>query len=337
MTDRLSETLRALVADGTLSPEQASRVAERLRPAVAAAPDGRSTTLLEAGGYVGGALVCGGAGLVASYFWEDLPLPTRFGVTAVAALVLVAGALVAGLSRGRVTDSPVRGRLASTLGAFAALVAGGAAELLREMLVDRYSGDWFFGFHGLGVALVAVPLYAVFRRVPLLLVTWYGGASLTVELGEQLSPDSGIWSWGWLMAAYGAVWLGLAIAGAVRESSAAGFLGAVAGLVGAEYLATYREALAPVGLLVGALFVVGCFVGFARHRHWQLLVAAVLIALIVPTSAVVVIFDSSLAGGVTLIVVGILLLGAGLALLSRRRRDVSREVADPGPPVGLAR
>ncbi|MGH3717089.1 MAG: DUF2157 domain-containing protein [Micromonosporaceae bacterium] len=333
MTDHVSETLRTLVADGTLSPDQASRVEQWLRHAESAESRGRSTTLMEAGGYVGGALVCGGAGLIVSYFWDDLAYPTRFVVAVVAALVLVAGALVAGLSRGGVTDSPVRARLASTLGAFAALVAGGAAELLRELLFDRYSDDWFFGFHGLGVALVAVPLYAVFRRVPLLLMTWYAGASLIVELGQQLDPRSGLWSWGWLMAAYGAVWLGLAIAGVVREDAAAGFLGAMAGLVGAEYLATYSRSLAPVGLAIGTLFVVGCFVCFARQRRWPLLVAAVLIALIVPTSAVVVIFDSSLAGGVTLIVVGVLMLAAGLALVRRRKPDAAGAAPVRVPPT----
>ncbi|MGH3737529.1 MAG: DUF2157 domain-containing protein [Micromonosporaceae bacterium] len=335
--DRLTTALGALVDEGTLTPDQAHRVAQVLR-ADAVVPAGASRAVIEAGGYVGGALVAGGAGLVVSYFWDDLSNLTRLGVALGATLVLVVAALLAGLSRGRLADSPVRGRLASTLGAFAALVAGGAAELLRELLVDRYADDWLFGFQGLGVALVAVPLYAAFRRVPLLLAVWYAGAALMVELGQQLAPDRGIWSWGWLMAAYGAIWLSVAVARLVPESGAAGFLGGAAGLVGAEYLATYSRSLALVGLLIGAAFVVACFVSFARDRQWPVLVAAVLIALLVPTSAVVVLFDSSLAGGVTLIVVGAALLAGGLALLSRRRPAAGPSAGpDAGPDAAAGR
>ncbi|MGH3646254.1 MAG: DUF2157 domain-containing protein, partial [Micromonosporaceae bacterium] len=333
---RLGTALRELVGEGTLSPEQARRVEEvvRARDAVSTG-DGRFRALVEAGGYVGGALVFGGAGLIVSYFWEDLALRSQFAVSVATAVVLVVAALVAGMERTGVTESPVRRRLASTLGALGAVVAGGAAEVLRELLLGRHEADWFFGFHGVGVALVAVPLYLIFRRVPLLLTVWYGGLAIAVELGQQVDPHTGIWSGGWAMVAYGAAWLAVAIAGVVREPGAAGFLGGAAGLIGSEYLAAYSDEVAPLGLFAGSLFVVGLFVGFARSRRWPFLAAAVLMALLVPTTAVAVLFESALAAGGVLVVVGLIMLVAGLALLPRRQRG-NTAPASPGPPTDTA-
>lgn len=336
--DALAAGLRTLTDEGTLSPDQATRVAAVLRAAGARAPpkgqarEGVSPALVEIAAYAGGALLLGGATTIVWYLWGQFTRPGRIGLSLLVAVALIVAAVVVGVERRRPTGSPVRARLASTLAA----LGTGAAVLAGDAIIHDTQRLLVIGITGL---LVATPLFALLRGTPLLFAVWLAGLLTVYGVAEQLTSAgrglwwagdaTDLWAWGVMPACYGGVWLALGVvprlpAAFARHQNAAGLLGGLAGLFGSEYAAVENGA---VGLVLGVLVVVACFAGFAWQRHWGFATAGVLCALIVPTTALEELFHDPLAAAAGLLIVGAVLLGAGLVAVLRRRHHT----AEPQP------
>ena len=312
--DRLTHAVLGLVEDGTLTPQQAAQVVERLRPLVPgpAAPAKAKGPLVEFAGYLGGALFLGGISLVVVPTWDGLPYPARLGLAAAVTVVLVAAAVLIGRPWRRAEEPPAtQARLASTLGALAAGAAATTAAVLApddlELLIGSVVG-----------LVIAAGGYVALRGAPLLVA---GGVASVLALGAALD-QAGVTeqaAGATAFALLGAGWLGLGVAGVVRERGVAGLLGGLIGLGAGESASVDSDATALYGLVLGVLFIAAGFGGYLATRRWPLLVPAVLTALIVPPSALANVLESGLAAGATVAAVGAAILAAGgVALLTRR-------------------
>lgn len=341
-------TLDGLVHDGVLSPGQADQVHGRLTPLWAAAvPTGPDTTvapdatvapgatvvgdahphgenrvrtrIVEVAGYLGGAMVLGGAATVVVPTWDSFPSAARFVLALVAALLLAAGAFGARFARLGDDTLGARLRLASALGA---LASGAAAIAAAVPASDR----WELLAASVTALLVAVPGYALVRGAPLLGTAWLASALVVGDFLDRSGADD-ILPWGVAYAVVGALWLLLAVplrGSPVREPGLAAVLGGLTGFGASEAVTTDSLAgdgplLAIVGLLLGLAFAAACFGLYLATRRWPALVPAVLIALVVPATALARILDSLLAAGFAVAVVGLLLLAAGAVALVHRR------------------
>lgn len=311
MTEQLERAVHGLVEDGTLTPSQADRVLERLRPVVSAAPPATlRSTLVEFAGYLGGALLLGGVSLVVVPTWDELPFGARLALAAVVTVLLAAGAVVAGKPWTR--DVPAAAaRLASTLGA---LAAGGAATTTAVVAPDH--AETLAG--SVAALVVTVIAYPLLRGAPALVAAGLASAFTVGSALERADVDSQpAWATGFALLA--AVWIGLGLSKVVRERGTAGLVGGAIGLVAGEIAAVAdRDTVALYGLALGLVFVAAGFGGYLAGRRWPLLVPAVLTALIVPATALANVLDSGLVAGVVVAAVGALILaGGGVALIRR--------------------
>ncbi|GAA3395471.1 hypothetical protein GCM10020369_68720 [Cryptosporangium minutisporangium] len=319
--------LADLVRDGVLAPGQADAVAHRLGPLWATPiPAGPApgehrtrTRIVEIAGYVGGAMVLGGAAAIVVPTWDAFPSIMRFLLAVVATLVLGGGAVAARFARLGDDTLDARLRLASVLGALAAGAAATAAAVPASDSAEVLAGS-------LAALLVAVSGYALVRGAPLMFTAWLASAMLVGDFLGRANVDD-ILPWGIAYAVLGAFWMLLAIpvrGTPIREPGVAVLLGGLTGFGAAEAVTNDSylgdgPLLAIVGLLMGVAFAAGCFALYLGTRRWPALVPAVLIALVVPATALAQILDSLLAAGFAVALVGLLLLVAGgVALLSRR-------------------
>lgn len=318
-TDPLHAALHGLVREGTLSPPQAARVGDWFRPLLAApgaatpaeSPTTARGVVVEAAGYLGGALVLSGMAMVVTYNWEALPYAGRLAVAGLTTLLLGAVAVLAGRPWRRTGVSTARSRLASSLSALAAVGAATLAAVLapddNESLVASTVG-----------LIVAVAGYAVFRGAPALVASTVAALITVEDVLYQVDASSSVHVTA--LALVGVVLLLLGMLGALRERGAAGLLGGLVGLGAAQSAAfDSSKVVAVYGLGLGVLFLAGCFGWYLTTRRWPLLVPAVLIALVVPPSVLLTVVENVVVAGAAMAVTGaVVLLGGGVALMWRR-------------------
>ena len=324
--------LRGLVERGVLSDEQLHEVLAAVEgsaagPGHAGAGAGQSgagpagtgserTGLWEVLGYVGGALVLGGASLLVGMSWANLGQDARVGLLAAAAVVLLAaGVLMGGGPRG------VRARAGQASSPRARIVAvlfalgSAAAAMTVSTALDSYEGVAATAT-GFVVALLG---YLALPSLPGLLAT--GGFSVGVVLAvdsQWFSSSTPSVTVGLLVL--GALWAALALTGRLVEESF--------GLAGAAAIAL-AGAQVPVGsqnpwwgYCLTALIALACFAGYLRHRTVVLLAFGVLGITVAVPEAVWHWARGALSGPLTVLVVGLAFLAAsGIGLLLRRTRS----------------
>ncbi|GAB3293400.1 DUF2157 domain-containing protein [Parasphingorhabdus pacifica] len=322
LTPAQRKVVREMVVRGELSAEQAERVITELDVPSQGKPSfGRG--LPEVFGYIGGALVLGGATLLVGMSWDALDRAMRVGLLVAATVALLAaGVVIAGGFRGiaglRAGSPGARSRIVAVLLALAAPPASMAVSSATD------------GYASIPVTvaglLVALAGYLLLPSVPGLAMTggfsialvlsvieeWFGGGSFVVMTG---------------LVALGLMWAVLAWFGVLVQRQLGLGGGAGIALVGAQWpLATSEPAW---GYLGTAAIAVLCFALFLVRREAVLLVAGVIgVTLAVPEA----VWDwtgGALGGPLIVLLVGVVLLGASaLGLrLHRVRGDSLNDTA----------
>jgi hypothetical protein len=290
-------------------------------------PTSRVPIAAEAVGYVGAALVIGAVASLVGNNLEDLAVGARVAVLAVPALLAAA----AGWFAGREHD-PAFERLGSVLWALSVgLLAATMAEVFVDVLHDgdapRHGGVLFVA----GIALVwAAAAYAM-RHLPLQHAVAFG-AALATTLGVLDAARSGRdagWSslwWGLAVWLFGAAWFGAGLWRLMIPPVVAQILGAATLLVGAQIIRGDETVIALwLGLAsAGAILAIGV----ARSDALVLMIGAVGLFQWSPQIATYYL-EPAIGTEVTLMIVGLLLLGVAGVFTKLFRRVRSEALAEP--------
>lgn len=317
----VTSVLQDLVADGTLTPEQATVVAQRLTAApeapVASTPVRKGGRLAEIAGYAGGALLLGAVALFLTSGWQDLSDTSRVVILAgTAVLLIVAGGLIAlggGPVRalGRDRDS-ARRRLVSVLWTFAAASAAGSAGLALD-------GHELVAASVVGLAAVGVG-YALVPSAVGQLGAWAACIGLVCGLVDEIGDVPNTTPYAVLLVALGALWAGLAMTRVLREGEPGLALGAGLALFAAQ-LPVFASEVSGLGYTLTAGVAVAGFAGYLSTRSWSVLGAGVLATTLVVPEALYDWTDGSVSAAGSLLVAGLTLLAAS-AIGLRLRREV---------------
>jgi hypothetical protein len=307
----LHERLRQWVAAGLIDAGQAARIesVELARAGVpaggvrAARVGGRAPLVVEAMGYLGGALAVVAGFIAVGQLWPDIPTGVQLAFAAVAAVLLgVAGALLH--QRG----DPAFGRLRAVLWLMSTASLAAFVGLLAAQV-------WHFG--NLSTVLVAAAVTAGYAaalwwwaRTPLQHLAMFAGVAVTVGTGvARVDADMPLWASGLAVWLLSALWV-FAVYRGFLPPRGVGYLAAAAGLlVGArltmDAAAGHLLALATVGALLAA--------GVMLRNVWLLAVGAVGIIQVVPATAVRYL-PENLGAPLAIFVTGVVLLGVALWL-----------------------
>lgn len=322
---------------GLITPQQADSMRHDLAAGQSAEADGKSlpprpgahlaSWVIEALGYLGGAIIVVAIGLVVGNSWGSMPVWAH--------VVLLAGTAV----------------LAGVGGFLIPQTLGGAGIRLRSVLLLASTAAWTGTvaycvtqvfevsdqFAGLTVTLLALPVAAGYwwaQRQPLqhgaffLLAT--GTAAFTAVAivnpppqfdGERPFTPFWIGLGVWLFTI---AWLCLGLAGRVRPPWLGVALGA-AGIVFAGMMMAGYVPGAPIALVsLAALLVLAVW-----RRDFLLLVITAIGTLFTLPQVVMEFFPGRLSAALTLFIVGAVLIGAAVVIARRRGH---RSSASPPPP-----
>jgi hypothetical protein len=306
------DTVSAWVAEGIITQAQADRIRARQGGTVLIGPSGRRTMMpvvVEALGYLGGAIVVVATVLIAGQYWEDLSDVGRLSILgAVAVVLLVGGALVPS----RLEDLGARMR--------------SVMWLISTGVVAGFLGVWgsdVLGWHDQDLALLvtagtaayALALFlvrpAVLQQLAMMALLGGTAAALLAKYVDSDSwPGVGVW-------VVGAAWLGLAQAGVLRPRSLGRAAGAGMALIGSMMTTSDRADLAIVFSLVTVAAVVILAMAFS---DLVLLAVGSLGAIQGIIVAVNEWFPNSLSAAVALLLVGGGLVGTAIWIARRRAR-----------------
>ena len=316
----LESLVEGWVADRLITRQQAAMIMARdviVQRAAAAqkGPHQRSSLVTEALGYLGGVIILVASILIASLYWDQVGTTARLVIVGgVAAVLLAAGFAVPA----RIGEVGERLRsilwLASTgaLAGFLGLLGGDALDL---------AGKHVFLLVSAGIAAYAAGLWLVGRTLLQQLVTMIGvfltAAALTNELdvGDALP---GFAAWGAAL-----IWSLLGWGGVLEPRRFVMVFGAAGMFAGA--LTTIPATGGIVLALATSVAVIATSVLF---RDLLLLAVGALGTLLVLPSSVIELFPGDLAAPIVMLVVGALLVSAGLFIA--RRRHTAPETATPG-------
>lgn len=316
----LASLLEMWVADQLITPEQADRIRARSdvsvqTPAAQERPHERSSLVTEALGYLGGVIILVASILIASLYWDQVGTTARLLIVGgVAAVLLAAGIAIPQ----RIGEVGRRLRsvlwLASTgaVAGFLGLLGGDALDLADEHVFLLTSS---------GVAAYAAGLWLVDRTLVQQLAMMVGvmltAAALTNELdGSDALPGFAVWG-------VALIWLLLGWGGVLEPRRFVMVFGAAGTFAGA--LTTIPTTGGIALALTTSVAVVATAVLF---RDLLLLAVGALGTLMVLPSSVIELFPGELAAPIVMLVVGALLVGAGLFIA--RRRHKTPEATTPG-------
>lgn len=341
----ISAAVDRWLAEGLITPEQAQQMRTDIDsrpispppevPATGKKPDGTQqhfpVIIIEALGYLGGAIVVVALGLLVSYFWSDL--------STVGQLVLIAA--VFGILLGAGVAVPQQlGAPAIRLRSVLWMAATVAWACLIGFTVDNYAG-----LHDERMAAVAAwssvalglllwylhrePLQQIAVFIPLLI-----GVGVGTYLAQGGNPESDNSSWQgaavWIVSL---VWFGLGWFGRIRPAMLATALGAIGSLFGAM-MCVENPALA----IVGVAMLVALVAAAVARNDFVLLAVAALGSLELLPSTIMQYFPGILAAALVLLLVGLLLIVAALFIARRRNRLATSHIdLRDDQPVGTTR
>jgi hypothetical protein len=310
----LHRRLERWVAEGLLDAVQADRIqrAEAEWATDRQRLPGRGGLIVEALGYLGGALTILAGFIAVNLLWPDVPLAAQLAFAGIGAVALLAvGAAI------RIGDEPAYRRLRSTLwlmstgclAAFAGLIgaqvwhlSGLTTTVLTAAITTVYAaGQWWWS-----------------RTALQHLVTFVAAATTVGTVIDRLAPGATHWAPGlgiWLLSV---LWAYVAYRMPLPPRRAGQVAAAVGALVGAQLTlpvaAGHALALGTVaGLLIGGVLV---------RRVWPLVAGALGVIVCVPETAVRYL-PQSMGVPLAMLTVGLVLVAAALGL-ARRWRNPTR-------------
>jgi hypothetical protein len=317
MLDRLDRTLNHFVDDGRIAPEVAAQISQEFH----VHPVDVRQRLAELAGYAGAGLATVGLVIIGSQVWTDFSLLIRAAAPALVSAALLVGAWWLNRSVGHISEHPVRGRVAQTMGAASSVLA----LLAMVVAFSPESGDMPSWVLLVASSTALVISLVVWRWVPGFINTlacavfaFVTGLSLMDVLGFGDGPAMAL------------VVVGLGAAAALLlnkffppEWLTRG-LGLMVWLQGTAALMTaelgYNHPDTPLRWAgrasALALIVIGAWL-FARGSDWLWAIAA-------GTAAALLVGLWSLEAvnaGVALIIAGLVLIAAGLVLAGLRRAE----------------
>jgi hypothetical protein len=307
----LSVLLDRWVADQIITPEQAARMAGTDEFRVYADVNEhlgrvqRSSLVVEALGYLGGAIVVAASMLIAARYWSDLASAWRLAVLGSAALTL----LVCGAAApARLADVGDRLRAVLWLGSTAAC-AGFLAVLAVDFL-DLHGNDITL-LVATGTAAYAVGLWlssSTLVQQLAMMVALAVTASAAVAQADVSDDVPGLGTW-----AVGLIWALLGWGGVLKPARFGLALGSAMAIFGA--MLTAASDAGTVLTLVTVIAVVGAAMAF---RDLLLLAVGTLGLLMNLPMAITRWFPDSLAAPYALLVVGALLVVVAVWVARRR-------------------
>lgn len=313
----LSEQLSRWVDAGFITDEQASRI-RTFEASRTATPERRVPLIVEALGYLGGALAVIAVLILAQEFWADLELWGRLALLGTVTLGLLTAGWV-------LRDSPLEAirRLAGFLWLFAVVGTGFTFGIL--------SADGFDGTSELSTMLgaLAAGVLAFFLwriRTKSLQQLAFFAAVLAATI-----PAVAVFEWpdeffGIMMWAVGTAWLFLTWGTAIRPTITGYALGGAASLFGVQVLSTAGEGWP---LLLGVVVAGALIVASVTLRQIVLLgLGAAGVFIFVP-QVVFHFFGDSLGAPVALLLSGAALIGGAVAL-ARLMGEIKEDIAEAG-------
>jgi hypothetical protein len=325
MLDRLDRTLNHFVEEGRITPEVAAEVSREFH----VHPVDIRQRLAELAGYAGAGLATIGLIVIGSQVWTDFSEVIRAALPALASAVLLVGTWLVVRPVGHISEHPVRGRVAQTMGAVSSVLAVLALIVLFSpqtgdmpdwallvasgtgLLISLVVWRWVPGFIN---TLVTAGL-AFFTALSLVAVLGFGdgpamalaivvlGAAASLLFNRFFPPEWLTRAMGLLIWVQGTIVLMTAELGYNHPDTALRWTGRASAL---------------------ALVIIGTWF-FARGGDWLWAVAAGLAAaLLVGLWSL-----EAVNAGVALIIAGLVLIGAGLVLAGVRRAELRSERASP--------
>lgn len=325
----LSVLLRRWQDDGIITPEQAAVMATSTGGAVSldtgepTVVPRRGSLVVEALGYLGGAIVVAAAMLIAGWYWEDLATGWR--------LTLVGGATMALLGAGAVVpqDGDEAGERLRAVLWFGS--TGACAGFLAVLAVDalHLDGEDAFLLIASGTAAYAfVPWFAsrAMLQQAALMVSLAVAAAAAVNELDVTADTPGLGAWG-----VGVVWALLGWGGIVAHSPLALVYGSATAIIGAMF--TAGSDAGTVLTLVTVVAVVGAAMAL---RDLLLLGVGTLGLLFNVPSAITRWFPDTLAAAYGLLVMGLALVLVAIWIARRRTPQTAAGPRDDESPAHAA-
>ena len=313
----LQEKLSRWATAGLITEDQSKRILA-YEAAAAKQEERRVPLIVEALGYLGGALAVIAVLILAQEFWADLELWGRLALLGTVTI----GLLVAGWV---LRDSPLEAirRLAGFLWFFAVVGAGFSFGILS---VDGFeTGDETAMLVGsLAAAVIAFFLWR-FRTQSLQQVAFAAGLWMAL-VGLILVAEWPDEAYGLGLWALGTVWLFLTWGTLIRPVITGYALGGVASLIGVQLLAVDEQGWP---LLLGVLVAGALIVASVTLRQIVLLALGSAGVFIFVPQVVFHYFGDSLGAPVALLISGAALI-AGAVALARLMGEIKEDIAESG-------